>query len=56
MWENISNDSTASSQRLKTPFGWVVRTIIHGHPTHNLHQVYVPDPDHVWELEQKEEE
>ena len=59
MWERIpqrdtGNDSISYvSHRLKVPSGWIVRTIVSRHDAGaDVSQIFVPDADHEWQLEQ----
>jgi len=54
MWESIDLiDSRISSDRLKVPGGWLVRSIyLRGQQDGScaLHQIFVADPNHEWVL------
>ncbi len=57
MWELIEHKSRAetgeyelTSDRLRVPGGWIVRTIITRIEATSVHQVFVPDPDDQWKL------
>lgn len=56
MWEDIkgSRSNRLFSDRLKVPGGWIVRSIILSTGVDggsSLHQVFIVDPDHEWELD-----
>jgi hypothetical protein len=52
VWESIDLiDSRISSDRLKVPGGWLVRSVyLRGAQDGScaLHQIFVADPDHEW--------
>ena len=54
VWESIDLiDSRISSDRLKVPGGWLVRSIyLRGQQDGScaLHQIFVADPNHEWIL------
>ena len=56
MWTIIETDTNANirSDRLKVPGGWIVRSCFsyasYAGGGCAIHQVFVPDPTHEWEL------
>lgn len=43
-WETLDEHT----ERLKVPGGWIVRSYLSGYQAKAVHQVYVPDPGHLW--------
>jgi len=53
--KNVLNEDhhpvSTYSDRLEVPGGWIVRTIVNIYNSGvSVHQVFVPDPEHLWEL------
>jgi hypothetical protein len=59
--ENSTITYYEETERLKVPTGWIVKTVI-SYDTHEnrenedwdrrcISQVFVPDPEHAWEIE-----
>jgi hypothetical protein len=51
MWETIDKET----QRMRVPNGWIVRSRSHWGESISIHQVFVPDSLHAWELPEHEE-
>jgi hypothetical protein len=59
MWEEIKQTnergfvggSYAVSERMKVPGGWIVRSRMYNSHGVSVHQIFVPDPNHSWKLE-----
>lgn len=46
MWEEID----VCTARMKVPGGWIVRSVLTRSTGVSVHQIFVPDPGHVWEI------
>ncbi len=59
MWEKIEDNNFIVTQRMKVPGGWIVRSLysdavssIAGPAiTCALHQLFIEDVEHSWEIE-----
>jgi hypothetical protein len=54
-WEPLYYDGNdATTFRVKVIGGWIVRYNYHAHEHYNesISMVFVPDPNHEWEIEQ----
>lgn len=52
MHEVIANSENLISYRLEVIGGWIVITLTIGFSNRDLHQVFVPDPNHEWKLKE----
>jgi len=51
MWEEIEYKEFCTSDRLKVPDGWIVRSYYN---RESVHQIFVEDKRHTWKLNKKE--
>lgn len=45
-WESID----AQTERLRVPGGWIVRTSVFTYFGVAVHQIFIADNEHIWEL------
>lgn len=46
---------SGSCHRLKIFGGWIVETMVDGEREWSISTIFIPDPNHEWKLEPKEE-
>jgi len=50
-YEKVADLFRGSTERLKVPGGWIVQTCVMFGGSVSVHQIFLSDPNHEWELE-----